>query len=257
MFKSIIFFTLIVFSMTAHAQLKLVGNKVETFIYDDQEPARLMRVVETALDNAGIEYSLTSTTQAWSGSGLRSGKYNGYIDHYSLNEENARYVYSNTYATIALHVASRKQGTLLINRFDQLTGQRIGIEKRFANTDRLRSERTVNWARRDSFHENIQQLSEGRVDYVLADKLMLAEINKLLIAVDEEPLIISERPILKVQIKLAVNQEVDGAMTLLNKFDAAINKMRNQEIFDEIYLPAASAPSILDPALYSEILRKW
>jgi len=244
---------LIVFSVSA--ELNLVGNQVETLIDDRNKPAKLIELVTRALPDT--ELNITSTTQAWSGSGLVSGRFNGYIDHYTLNNERARYVYSDVYAEIHLHMVSRTPASVDIIRFDQLRNERVGIEKRFANTDQLRSERAVKWARRDSFVENIQQLEERRVDYILADKAMIEEFNKLLNSIGKPPLFISNEPILTVGVKLALNPAIENADDILERFNDGIAALREGEGYEEIMNSIQNSPSALDESLYAEVLRKW
>lgn len=240
---------------TAHAELNLVGNQVETLIDDRSKPAKLIELVTRALPDEDL--NITSTTQAWSGSGLVSGRFNGFIDHYTLNNERARYVYSEVYAEIQLHMVSRTPDAVKIVRFDQLRNERIGIEKRFANTDQLRGVRDVKWARRDSFVENIQQLEERRVDYILADKAMIEEFNKLLASIEKPPLYISEQPTLTVGIKLALNPAIDNAEQIIDSFNQGISALRAQADYERIMTPVQDAPSALDESLYAEVLRKW
>ncbi|MEM0912068.1 MAG: transporter substrate-binding domain-containing protein [Pseudomonadota bacterium] len=238
-----------------NAQLNLVGNQVETLIDDRNKPAKLIELVTRALPETDL--NITSTTQAWSGSGLVSGRFNGYIDHYTLNNERSRYLYSDIYAEIDLHMVSRTPAAENIVRFDQLRDERVGIEKRFANTDQLRSERSVKWARRDSFVENIQQLEERRVDFILADKMMIEEFNKLLSSIDKPPLSISEQPILTVGVKMALNPSIENARDILASFNAGIAALREEAAYKDIMMPAEDAPSALDESLYAEVLRKW
>ena len=240
---------------SAQADLNLVGNQVETLIDDRNKPAKLIELVTQALPNE--ELSITATTQAWSGSGLVSGKFNGFIDHYTLNNERSSYVYSDVYAEIQLHMISRTPAAVDIIRFDQLRNERVGIEKRFANTDQLRSERSVKWARRDTFVENIMQLEERRVDYLLADKMMIEEFNKLLNSIGKPPLYISEQPILTVGVKLALKPTVDNAEGILSDFNAGIEKLRAGATYDQVMSSRDDEPSALDASLYAEVLRKW
>jgi len=59
------------------AEVRLVGNEVETFIDKPDQVSRLTTLLSAALKDT--PHSITATTQAWSGSGLRNGRYDGYI----------------------------------------------------------------------------------------------------------------------------------------------------------------------------------
>jgi polar amino acid transport system substrate-binding protein len=237
------------------ADINLVGNKVETFINDAGQPARLTSLVDAALK--GKSHSLVATTQAWSGSGLRNGTFNGYIDHYSLNDAKRDFLYSQPYAQVKLHVASTDSEALDYNRLDQLFRKRVGIENRFANTDKVRSERSVNWSRSPDFLGNMEQLAGQRVNYIVAEKVMLEEMNKLLIAVDQEPLYISTRPLYVVDITLGMRSSFPDVASFLKGFDSSIEALRASDEYNEIFTPTENAQSILDKDLYNDILKRW
>ena len=243
-------------SQTSEAdEVRLVGNKVETFINDKGQASRLTDLVAAALDT--LPHSITATTQAWSGSGLRNGRFDGYIDHYSLNNPKRAYLYSAPYVSLELHVASTKASALDIYRIDQLYRERVGLETRFANTDQVRSERSVKWARAQDFFNNMEQLAEQRVDFIVADKLMLEEMNKLLADIEQEPLYISNNPIFVVDVSLGMRGDFANAEQFISDFELGINELKTAMTFDLIYRPASEAESSLDVTLYEEILKRW
>ncbi len=246
----------VVFVQSSLAQeLRLVGNKVETLINDNGQPSRLTELVETALD--GTPLTMTATTQAWSGSGLRNGRFDGYIDHYSLNDTKQNYLYSPSYAQILLHVASTDSQVANFTRLDQLNRKRVGLETRFANTDQVRSERSVNWARAQDFFNNIEQLAEQRVNYIVADKIMLDEMNKMLVAIGQEPLYISASPLFTVDISLGMRSAVENAQQVIDKFSSNIEQMKQTDQYNDIYYPTPNEASILDEAIYEDVLKRW
>jgi len=240
---------------SAEGNLSLVGNRVATLIDTPDNPARAVALVEAALSDTNINF--TATTQAWSGSGLRNGKFHGYIDHYSLDNEKQNYLYSIPYASVPLHIASRNEYALSATRLDKIYRQRLGVENRFANTDQLRGERSVSWARAPDFWNNIQQLAGRRVEYIIADVNMLNEFNKMLLAIDQEPLYISTRPVFMVDLKLGMNRAVANAQQTIDAFNTGIQALKDQGKYDAIYYPAESAESLLDASIYEDILRRW
>lgn len=261
-FKGITLSGLLVFGFLAHAQtLNLVGNKVDTYIEEHELPARQTDLVYAALSDwlsqNNWQVQITATTQAWSGSGLKSGKFSGYIDHYSLNQEKGDYVYSLPYMKLDLHVISRYRGAENIIRLEQLYEERVGVENRIANTDQLRSERNVRWARVPSFFDNIKQLAEGRVDYLLADKALIDEMNILLSKVGEEPVFISKIPLITVNVSLAMNKAFSKASTVISEFDKGIEKLKSNGQYDTIMRTDLNRESLLDEEIYTDILRKW
>lgn len=235
--------------------LSLVGNRVATLIDTEGNPARANDAILKAFSEKTV--TVTATTQAWSGSGLRNGKFQGYIDHYSLNQEKPNYVYSQPYASVKLHIASTYEKVVDMKKIEKLYRQRVGIENRFANTDQMRGERSVSWARAPDFLGNIQQLAGQRVDYILADKYMLDEFNKLLLAIDEEPLYLSASPVFSVDLKLGINQNVSGAAAIIEKFNESVTELKAGDEYLSIFESDDNENSSLDITLYEDILQKW
>ena len=245
-------------SNITHAQTKpisLAGNKVASLIDGPESPALAIDIVKAVFKSQDV--TVQATTQAWLGSGLRSGKYIGFIDHYSLNEPKNGYVYSKPYLQLNLHIAGREANVVNITRLDKIYRQRLGVENRFANTDMLRTERSVSWARSPSFISNIQQLAEQRVRYIIADKYMLDEFNKLLIANGEAPLYLSSASIYSPSLSVALRNDADNANTLIKQFDANLSAMKESGEYSKLVSLASEQPSVLDEALYAEIIRKW
>jgi polar amino acid transport system substrate-binding protein len=133
----------------------------------------------------------------------------------------------------------------------------VGLEKRFANTDQVRSQRSVNWARAQDFFNNIEQLAEQRVNYIVADKIMLDEMNKMLVAIDQEPLYISITPVFTVNVSLGMRAALPDAKAITDELNRNIEQMRQSDAYSLIYYPSPSAASILDEAIYEDVLKRW
>lgn len=243
----------------SQSELSLVGNRVPTLVDTPDYPARANALVQQIMSDTPV--SITATTQAWSGSGLRNGTFAGFIDHYSLNNPRNTYIYSEPYMYIPLHIASKNIDAINVSRLDKIYRTTVGVENRFANTDKMRAERSVRWARAPDFLGIIRQIGDERVDYILADKFMLDEFNQLLFDANRKPLSIGNKPIYKVELRLAINANYENAQGIINDFNdklAAIDKEETLKVINETSLSAEDGDiSLLDEALYQDILRKW
>ncbi|GBL03923.1 ABC transporter substrate-binding protein [Glaciecola sp. KUL10] len=257
--KNLCVFTAILVSgagLEAYSQeLKLVGNKVESYINDHNLPARQIDIVKAALSD--VELEVTATTQAWYGSGLRNGTYNGFIDHYSLNAKKDEYLYSKPYITFELHLGAKTPGIKEIALLDQLGRARVGIETRFANTDTVRGERSVSWARSQVFYENIRQFADKRVDFILADKDMIMQFNNLLSLKNEELIYLSNEPMYVVEVSLGLSKSVQNAASIINQFNQNIDNLKASGEYQKLLTGDTSKDSLLNPVVYEDILRKW
>lgn len=237
------------------SKLSLVGNIVPTLIDHTSNPSRAGDIVKKALEAYPV--TITATTQAWSGSGLRNGKFIGFIDHYSLNVERDTYLYSDPYLVLPLHIASRSAKAVDANRLDKIYRTSLGIENRFANTDELRAERSVRWARTPDFLANVKQLADRRVSNIIADKFMLEEFNKMLVSINKPGLFLSSKPIYEVEMRLAIKTDTPNAQAIIEQFNAALALLKENGEYQNLVKPLSDSASMLDEALYGEILRTW
>ncbi|MGK0371843.1 MAG: polar amino acid transport system substrate-binding protein, partial [Glaciecola sp.] len=143
------------------------------------------------------------------------------------------------------------------NRLDKIYRTTLGIENRFANTDELRSERSVRWARTPDFLANIKQLADRRVDNIIADKFMLEAFNNLLKDAKEEPMYLSRDPIYRVELRLAIKTDTPNAQTVIDQFNTSLSTLTTSGELDKLINPASDSTSLLDEALYVDIVRKW
>lgn len=235
--------------------LKLAGNKVATYVDEHELPARQMDIVAAAFPEGEVE--LTATTQAWLGSGLKSGRFQGYFDHYSLSEPKDDYIYSEPYMQINLHIVSRYQRAENIVRLEQMYRERVGIENRFANTDTLRAERDVRWGRGPSFYDTIKQLAEDRVDFLLIDKRMADEMNRLLIKAGEDPIYISTSPIVRVDVRMGINSNYKGAKDAIATFENGIEALQASGKYALLLQESNERESLLDERVYDSMITRW
>jgi ABC-type amino acid transport substrate-binding protein len=142
-------------------------------------------------------------------------------------------------------------------RLDKIYRTSLGIENRFANTDELRSERSVRWARTPDFVTNVKQLADRRVDNIIADKFMLDEFNKMLTSISKPELFLSSKPIYEVEMRLAIKKDTPNAQAIIEKFNASLARLKENGEYDGLIQPPSTSVSMLDEALYTEILRKW
>jgi polar amino acid transport system substrate-binding protein len=166
-------------------------------------------------------------------------------------------VYSKPYLTFNLHLGAKTPGIQEIALLDQLGRARVGIETRFANTDTVRGERSVSWARSQIFYENIRQFADKRVDFILADKDMINQFNKLLSLKNEELIYLSDAPMYIVEVSLGLSKSVENAETIIKQFDQNIEKMKTSGEYQTLLNGSQERDSLLNPVVYKDILRKW
>ncbi|WP_156896313.1 substrate-binding periplasmic protein [Aestuariibacter salexigens] len=201
--------------------LRLVADEWPTYVEYDPDRSRLTDLASAILNATKTRHNIDVSTLAMSVSGLKAGRYDGYIDQLSLLETRPGFIYSQPFFTHHLHIVSKQESAQEITSQSQLRRERVGIVRRFADSDRIRNLHDVRWARVPTDFDNFRQLADDRVDFILADRLQVEEFNRLLAADGEELLYISQRPMISVNVSLGIKADIENAKQLIAQFDDA------------------------------------
>ncbi|MDM7861362.1 hypothetical protein QTP81_12220 [Alteromonas sp. ASW11-36] len=205
--------------------LKLVTTEWETFTDLGAHSERINTIVAEAMQRAGHSATIAIEREAFAASGLNSGKFDGRIDFIDLTEQSDRFVYSERYIPLYLHLVSKSPDIERVRSFSQIRNARVAVENRYAFTPELRLVREINWSRNSTSFDTIYNIADDRSNYLLTDSLYFAEFNRLLIDIDQELLHRSAQSLFTTGLHLTLNRQVENAETILQDFDNAIAAM--------------------------------
>jgi ABC-type amino acid transport substrate-binding protein len=230
----VLLITLLFISHNTFAKLTLVATPVPSLISEDAENGRLNKLITQALTRANIEADLTVMRPAFSGSGLLTGKLDGDFAHLALAEQGDQFVYSDIYLPIYLYLASRQSSLDDISKYSHVLNSRVATENRFANTPTMRLVKDVSWARNPSAFDAFRQIAQDRADYLLTDKLLLDEFNRLLQQAKKPPLKLSKSPLTVTGLQLTLQKKIPNSAQLIQRFNEVINEMQQDGSFNQM-----------------------
>ncbi|WP_346993091.1 substrate-binding periplasmic protein [Alteromonas gracilis] len=218
----------------ALSQSVLGASPFETYVSDNGEPAKLMKIVNSAFEQAELDVELRVMRDAFLGSAVLIGKVDGRFAYIQLGENTDEYVLSNIYLPINLYAVSKKFGVENVMRFAHLNDNRVAVENRFANTPEFRLLKNIKWSRNPSTFDAFKQLADDRAPYLVTTKLLAEEFNLLLENDNEEQLHFSGKPLMTTGFQIALRKNVPNAKATIEAFNKAISVMQKLGQFNEI-----------------------
>lgn len=216
-----------------HAAATTLGaSSFETYISDDGEPARINRLLENVFQKAGLDVELRVMRDAFLGSSVLTGKLDGEFAYVNLGEDSSHLLLSDVYLPAYLYAVSKDADVESVKLFPHLKDNRVAIENRFANTPMFRTLKEIKWSRNPSTFDAFRQLADDRAPFLLTTELLARELNILLANDNEETLHYSAKPLAQTGFQLAVRKDLDGAKTMIERFDDTVSTMQNDGAFN-------------------------
>jgi len=203
----------------------LVATDYPTMVDRKGDVSRYEALVQEAFKRMGQPLSIDVTRQAFVGSALMGKRVDGELMFLSMNEKDDGMLYSAPYVPVNLYLASRRADVVDVREFYHIEGARVATENRFANTQELRVEKNVKWSRNPAAFDVFRQIGDERAEYILADKLLLKEFNRVLDQANRDALFLSTRPLVQAFMHISIRDDVANASALIERFNTTIENM--------------------------------
>lgn len=224
----------VLISTDTHAQIKLGASQLPTYVDNEGEPARLNSIVSEAFARMEQALELTVMRPAFLGSSVLGGQLDGEYAFLDLDHQKSQFSYSQSYLPVYLYAVSKKASVKEVVLLPHLKDERIAIENRFANTDKLRLIKDIKWARNPSTFDAFKQLADNRAYYLMTTRLLVDEFNRLLRAENEELVYLSAQPLVTAGFHLALSGSSSATQALLTQFDNTINTMQQDGTYNRL-----------------------
>jgi polar amino acid transport system substrate-binding protein len=156
---------------------------------------------------------------------LRAGQLDGSVALWRTPERETFLRFSRPYLENRLVLLARKGTDLGATRLSQLEGQRVAIVESYAYGPEVEQARGPVFVRGPSDQKNLELLLQGKVDYLLADELLIhdfferqGERARVLLAAGKAPMV--ERA-----LHLGLRRDLPGSEQIIARFDEAIRAM--------------------------------
>ncbi|AXR07878.1 hypothetical protein D0Y50_16840 [Salinimonas sediminis] len=225
---------LMLISADTHAQVKLGASQLPTYVDNEGEPARLNSIVTEAFARMEQTVELSVMRPAFLGSSVLGGSLDGEYAFLDLDHNKSSFSYSASYLPVYLYAVSKKPSVKEVVLLPHLKDERIAVENRFANTDKLRLIKDIKWARNPSTFDAFRQLADNRAYYLMTSRLLVDEFNRLLRSENEELVHLSAQPLVTAGFHLALSGTSSATQALLKRFDKTISNMQQDGTYNRL-----------------------
>jgi ABC-type amino acid transport substrate-binding protein len=165
---------------------------------------------------------------------LRAGQLDGSAALWRTPERESFLRFSRPYLENRLVLLARKGADLGATRLSQLEGRRVAIVESYAYGPEVEQAAGPVFVRGPSDQKNLELLLQGKVDYLLADELLIhdfferqGERARALLAAGRSPM--AER-----SLHLGLRRDLPGSEQIIARFDEAIRAMISDGSYNRI-----------------------
>jgi len=233
----LLFYAVLIFPFPGNAQvteLNLASDVWPPFTNVEPHRAFASELVKESLGRAGIK----STTQILEFEdviqGIRSGKYHGSAALWYNEERDEFLLFSAPYLQNRLIVVGRKGADVSMKSFADLAGMRVAVVGNYAYGSEVDQAWEVILVTGNNDQQNLERLLKEEVDYMLVDALLM---EYLLTHQGDEVaryLEIGSTPLFKRSLHFAVRKDVEGAQSIIDRFNQGIIKMISDGSYNRI-----------------------
>jgi ABC-type amino acid transport substrate-binding protein len=245
---------------TSFAQtVNLVGTQYTTFVDPDGRASRYTAGVEEAFRRMDTPLNIEVMRRAFMGSALLSNRADGHVAFIDLNERDTDRLYSESYATVELVLASREPKVTSVMDFSYIADERVATENRFANTAQLRPVENIRWSRNPTTFDMFKQVGDERADYLFADKKMVAEFNLMLAAAKRPVLFLGPNTLVTTSVHISLRKSLPNAEAIIAAFNQHIESMGEDGTLDTLLMNNGTSrnTTLLDSGRYQQLMRNW
>lgn len=205
--------------------LRLASTRWSPFT-DDADHARVaVDLVHTALSRAGYAATTTIVTGQTLTEQLDKGAFDGSVAMWKSPEREEFLLFSDAYLENRLVLVGLKGSDVSATSFKNLKGKRIGIVEGYAYGPALESATEPLFVKGPSTELNLRALLDRKVDYVLADALLMAHVFQRYPRQANERLVVAAKPLITRTLHFVVRKDVPNAERIIERFNEEIHLM--------------------------------
>lgn len=206
-------------------ELRLVSTVWPPFTDVAGQPRVASDLVHEALRRAGVEAETAIVADGLLVSSMRDGSHDGSGALWRSEQRESFLLYSTPYLENRLVLVGRKGSDVSAAFLGDLAGQRVALVKGYAYGDAVDRARGPIFVPGDSVEDNVRRVLDGDVDYMLIDELVIRYIVNQHREDAAAHLEIGSTPLARRTLHLAIRRDIEGAETIVRRFDEQIRGM--------------------------------
>jgi polar amino acid transport system substrate-binding protein len=228
----------------AALKLRLASSSWPPWVGGEGQPRVALEIVSTALARAGYVaiHDIAPLDVVLSNLRNGGGAYDGSASLWRSEEREQYLLYSEPYLENRMVLVGRRDTDVSAKWFSQLKGKKIGIVKDYAYGPELDGATEPVFVRGESTEANLRTLlHSGKLDYVLADALVVYHLKQQYPEKTRERLATGTTPLITRSLHFALRKNLPGAQQILDRF----NEQRIKMLKDGSYHTALQVDWIL------------
>jgi len=221
-------------AMAEPTELRLVSTVWPPFTDYIDRPHLASELVHEALGRTGVEAETAIVADGLLVSSMSDGSHAGSAALWRSEERERFLLYSKAYMENRLVLVGRKGSDVSAVSFSQLAGKRVALVKGYAYGIPVDDAKGPDFVLGDSVQDNVRSVLDGDADYMLIDALVIRYIVDQHQESASEHLEIGSAPLARRTLHFALRKEIEGAETIVRRFDQAIRGMLADGTYNRI-----------------------
>lgn len=214
--------------------LKLGSDVWPPFTNVHGEPALANELVKEALNRNKVAVNERSMDFDMVLKAIKTSAIDGSGAMWKSPEREEMLYFSEPYLQNQLVLVSRKESGLKVGSLQDVAGHKLAIVDSYAYGDEIDHLENVEFIRGAGDQSNFLKLLKGDVDYILVDELLVQYLMQAQPAKFREHLVVSEKPVQIKSLHLAIRKDIEGALELLDLFNASAKEMLKDGTYNRI-----------------------
>ncbi|HEU5074686.1 MAG TPA: transporter substrate-binding domain-containing protein [Polyangiaceae bacterium] len=205
--------------------LPLASTPWPPFTDEEGSPRVAIDLVHTALSRAGYAATTNIVGQGMLTEALEQGTYVGSVALWRSAEREAFLLYSDAYLENRMVLVGRAGSDVRARSLKELRGKRVGIVEGYAYGPELEAAKEPKFVSGRSDELNLRALLEKKLDYVIADSLLMAHVFEQFPHQASERLVVAPSPLITRSLHFALRKDVPNAAVIVARFNEEIRLM--------------------------------
>ena len=236
MLRFTLLFILIAYSLSVQSLnvFRVAADEWPPFTSEKSDQRIAVDLVQTALIRTGWMPKITITDWGKIAPAIKAGELDGIIAEWYTKEREEYLLFSQPYLENRIIALGLKNKASKVSAIAQLKGKRVALVKGYAYGDKLLANASFNAIYSESVQKNLQLLLTEKVDYLLADELVLKSLYTQLSKSERKQLQSHSTPLTIKKLFFVVSKQHPKADIIIDKFNRAIQEMVNDGSYNDI-----------------------
>lgn len=205
--------------------LQLGSTLWPPFTDEEGRPRVAIDLVHTALARAGIAAATNIVPDGMLTESLEQGTHAGSVALWRSAEREAFLLYSDAYLENRMVLVGRAGSDVRARSLKELRGKRVGIVEGYAYGPELEAAKEPKFVSGRNDELNLRALLEKKLDYVIADSLLMAHVFEQYPHQASERLVVAPSPLITRSLHFALRRDVPNAAAIVARFNEEIRLM--------------------------------